>query len=482
MADEQVKRVALAGGTPVVVGGSVPTRPYGVSWGHDGFIYVGMAGAVSRLPATGGPPEAVITLEEGEVSTGPQLLPGGEWLLFSIRSGSESWDQSRIVVESLETHERRALVTGGRAARMTEAGQLLYVSGSTLFGQAFDPGTFTPKGGPVSLVDDVRTSRGTITGDAYYDLSNRGDLVYVVGGAAGGLSRLAWVDRDGRDSPLPFESAAFNTLRLSPDGRRIAAEVRDSDGGDIWLFNIDRPGGQRLTSDGRSRDPVWSADGEWVYFGAPSTEGADSLDIWRRRADLSGDAEAVLARAGRDTPWSVSGDGERLAFSALGDARKVGVLSLSEQVEPTEYGPPGSYATNPSISPDGRFIAYDSGETGRGDVFVMEVESGRKQLISSGGGNGAAWSRAGDEIFFWSGEDMQVVTVVSLERLEFSAPKTLYSLPGHAYDYEVTADGQRFIHVVPAVPANAASPASSTPEVRVVLNWFQELDARVPVK
>ncbi|HSG00517.1 MAG TPA: hypothetical protein VLA20_05265, partial [Vicinamibacterales bacterium] len=429
---------------------------------------------------TGGPPEAVITLEEGEVSDGPQRLPGGEWLLFSTKAASESWDQSRIVVESLETHERRVLTSGGHAARMTVAGQLLYVSGSTLFGQAFDPATFAPKGGPVSLVDNVRTSRGTVTGDAYYDLSNRGDLVYVVGGV-NEQSRLTWVDRDGRDSPLPFEPASFNTLRLSPDSRRIAAELRDSEGGDIWLFNVDRPGGQRLTSDGRSRDPVWSPDSEWVYFGAPSADGAGSLDIWRRRADLSGGAEAVLARAERDVPWSVSDDGERLAFSALGDAAKVGVMSLSGQVEPTEYGPPGNYARSPSLSPDGRFIAYESGESGRSEVYVMEVESGRKQIISSGGGMAALWSRGGDEVFFWSGQDMQAVTVISLERLEFSAPKTLYSRPGHEYDYEVTADGQRFIHIVPAAPSGAVA-APTAPEIRVVLNWFQELDARVPVK
>jgi serine/threonine-protein kinase len=481
VADGQVKRVALAGGTPVVVGGPVPLRPYGVSWGHDGFIYLGMAGAVSRLPATGGPPEAVITLEEGEVSDGPQLLPGGEWLLFSTKSATETWDQSRIVVESLETHERRVLTTGGHAARMTAAGQLMYVSGSTLFGQVFDPLTFTPRGGPVSLVDDVRTSRGAITGDAYYDISSRGDLVYVAGAASNEQSRLAWVDRDGGDSLLPFEPASFNTLRLSPDGRRIAAEELGADGGDIWLFNIDRPGGQRLTSDGRSRDPVWSPDGEWIYFGAPSAEGADDLDIWRKRADLSGDAEAVLARAERDVPWSISADGAWLAFTSLKEDRTVGVMPLSGQVEPTEYGPPASYASNPSISPDGRFIAYESSETGRTEVYVREVESGRKQLISSGGGMAATWSRKGDEVFFWAGDDMQVATVISLERLEFSAPRTLHSRPGHAYDYEVSADGQRFVHIVPATPSGAVA-APTVREIRVVLNWFQELDARVPVK
>ncbi len=478
--NEQMMRVASSGGPPEVVGGPIPERPLGVNWADDGYIYVGLSGDIARVPETGGVPEVVIDLPDGQFASGPQLIAGGRWMLFSLLDGLRDWDEAQIVAESLESGERRVLVSSGRAGRVTPTGHLLYVFGGVLYARAFDPAAMAVTGGAVPIVSDVRTGAANYTGAAYFDVSPRGDLVYIEG--ATGLfspTRLAWLDRSGRETPLPIEAQPFYQLSLSPDGRRIAASVRPSaQQSDVWLYAVDRPGAQRLTSTGQADAPVWSPDGQWVYYSCFDVSRPDSSGICRRRADLSGEAELVLATT-EAQPWSMSADGRTLAvFLLKPQTVELALISLGDSPRIDVLQTP-SLARNPSLSPDGRFVAFET-EDGSGDfsVYVMEVATRRSQMISAGVGLNPAWAGAGDEIFFWSDADMRSVRVISADRLEFTTPVTLFTRPAHRNEYDVTGDGLQFLHVVP--DREAGAPARL--EIQVVLNWFEELRSKVPVQ
>jgi serine/threonine-protein kinase len=487
--DERIKRVAIAGGSPVDVGGPVPLRPFGVDWAGDGFIYVGMENGIARMPETGGPLEMVVDVEGDERAGSPELLPGGEWLLFVLSKTTGSWDEGHVVAESLATHERRVLVEGARDARVVPTGHLLYVFEGTLFGQVFDVGQVALSGGPVSLVDDLRVAAGGIAGDVYYDVSSRGDLLYVTGQNSAVGRHLVFVDRRGQQAPLPSDPAGLQAARISPDGRRIAAQ--DILGGtDLWLYDVDRPGRQRLTSDGKSTDPVWSPDGEWVYYSSPSqgSETAARRSVWRSRVDLSGQPEEVLKMTDADVaPYSISADGRRLAIEVeQGGESWVAVADLEGTAEPIRLSREGvGIAREPSLSPDGLFVAYASAETGSPQIFVQEVSTGRSRVISTSGGTHPRWSGTGTEIIFpvFQAADIVSVNVISAERLEFSPPEMLMRRPTGANNvWDVSQDGQRLLFAVPEATLGEALGEAPQWEIRVVLNWFEELKARVPVK
>jgi len=485
--DGRIKRVAIAGGSAVDVGGPVPLRPFGIDWADDGFIYVGMENGIARLPETGGAPEMLIEAGTDERVGSPQLLPGGEWLLFVLSKTGSPWDQGHVVAENLTTHERRVLVEGARDARVIPTGHLLYVFENTLFGQVFDVDDVVLRGGPVSLVDGVSIAVAGIVGDVFYDVSDRGDLVYVAGENSAAGSRLVLVDRQGAQTPLPSDPSGLQAARLSPDGRRIAA-MDIAGGSDIWLYDVDRPGRQRLTSDGRSSSPVWSPDGEWVYYGSrgPGSQAGARLSIWRSRVDLSGQPEEVVTVPDADiAPYSISADGRRLGIQVdLGSERYVALVDLEGPSEPIRLSREGvGGAREPSLSPDGVFVAYASAETGRAQIFVQEVSTGRSRVISTTGGTHPRWAGTGKEIIFLNRGDIMVVNVISAERLEFSPPEPLIQRQaGFANSaYDVSRDAQRLVLAI-AETALGQGQGQQAPqmEIRVVLNWFEELKARVP--
>ncbi|HSG01822.1 MAG TPA: hypothetical protein VLA20_11845, partial [Vicinamibacterales bacterium] len=285
--------------------------------------------------------------------------------------------------------------------------------------------------------------------------------------------------------PLPLapqELVGTAGFALSPDRTRIVAEV----GGDpvqLWLFDVDRAGGQRLTRDGGTW-PVWSADGEWVYFGV---EGDDGTEIWRKRADLSGEAEQVYAGPGAQRPRSVSTDGAYLYFEQVPDAsgdRGWGRLSLDGDRTAEVIVEGRGIESSPWPSPDGRFVAYNSDESGEAQVYVIELATGRRWLLSTGAGPGyiSTWTESG-EIVFWSNTDsMTSVAVTTEPEFTHAPPVVLHRRPGQFYPYEVTSDGQRFVHTVRSDAADDTGTPPASSRVLVVQNWFEELKRFVPVR
>ena len=213
----QLKKVAVSGGAPVSLA-DLPTRPRGPSWGVDDMILYGQPEGIMRVPGAGGTPELLISFGEGERIYGPQLLPGGEWVLFTMSTGSDSTDEAQIVTQSVTTGERTVLINGGRDGRYLSTGHLVYLLNNVLFAVPFDVGARQVTGGPVPLVEGVSSSVAS-GGDrpAHFSVSANGSLVYVSGTAGGdGLVSLVWVDRNGDEERLPAPRRAYEYPRVSP--------------------------------------------------------------------------------------------------------------------------------------------------------------------------------------------------------------------------------------------------------------------------
>lgn len=473
-ADGQIKRMAVTGGAPVSLAPS--DRPFGASWSADGYIYFGEAATgISRVPESGGLPEVVVSKEGDEVLYGPGMLPGGDWLLFTVAVGSREWNDASIVAQSLSSGERRELISGGRNGRYVPTGHLIYVRDGVLYGVSFDPGTVEVMGGPVSLIEGVRRSTANTTGAAFLDFDAAGSLVYIPGDSGDNEGVvLTWLDRDGNLEPLPFPPRAFGAMRLSPDGERIAVRVTE-DQEHIWIYEVERGGSQRLTREGHNDYPVWSPDGEWIYF--ESDRGGTS-DIWRRRADLSGEAEPVVQADTRLFPYSVSSDGTNLLYVEEPDdasVRNIWLVALEDEADPVPLVTDKGMSRFPVFSPDGRFVAYDSNETGDYEIYVKEIDSGRRWPVSTAGGTSPSWPSAGGEIVYRDAGRTQAVPVDTTTDFEAGTPIN-FGLSTSVF-HDTTADGQRIL----MLRGSGADGDSGAPaHIRVVLNWFADLRARIP--
>ncbi len=272
-------------------------------------------------------------------------------------------------------------------------------------------------------------------------------------------------------------------MDLSPNDQRIALEIVGDDGDiDIWIYEIERGGsGVRLTTEGNNRYPVWSPDGEWVFF---ASDRGGNYDIFKRQADRSFDAELVLDTEADVWPTSISADGEMLLFdSGALPNRDVGMLALDtgdmEMLVDT-----AALEIWGSFSPDGRFFAFVSNETGQNEVVVREVSSGRTFPVSTStrGGWFPRWSRDGREIYYRSVTSPGIlVAEVDLESFSASAPVELSDIGMRSFsNFDATADGQKFLVTVPVGSDETGGDAAPGPRLNVVLNWFEELNRLVP--
>ncbi len=477
-----VKVVSLRGGPPVVVqkggvGGGT------ISWGLGGFVYfIDASGQmVRRVASSGGPPEDVVRLVTDDSTTRYgylSVLPGGRSALvasFPANFGNEAVYSIRGV--DFETGKLGTRVPGV-AGIYTSNGQLLYVTyNGTLMGVGFDPQTLTTRGRPAALIEglDVR-----LTGLTDFAVSESGTLVYVAGGL-NAAEDFVWVSRTGELTVVDpdWGDPEFENFELSPDGKRAAVTISASRQ-DIWIKQLDRGAKSRLTFGGAGNwSPSWSPDGRYVSFisarGGPSS-------LWRRRADGVGVEELVakLPRDIVDVRWSR--DGKWLLLS-VGAPPSSDVFAMQLGVDST----PRPLLTEaydeglPALSPDGRWLAYVSTETGSAQVFVRPfpaVQDGKWQ-ISTGGGDGPLWGRDSRELVFRSGGGGTIYSVDMAHGPGQASPRILAQLPalsqfesnglgGHMF--EMSPDGRRFLMV-------RQGAGDKSGDLIVVLNFFNELRA-----
>jgi eukaryotic-like serine/threonine-protein kinase len=489
----QLKRVSVTGGAPVTLG--AVGIPFGASWEADGTILIGQGPkGILRMPAAGGTPEVLIPVDAGQIVHGPRMLPGGEWVLFTLlRPGAAiSWDGAQIVIQSLATGERIVLIEGGRDANYLPTGHLVYAREATLLAVPFDLGARRVTGGPVPLVENVGNTGGSA--GQFSVAARNGSLVYVAAGSISLLSAprtLVWVDRKGQETPLAVPPRGYIYPRVSPDGTRVALDVRDGVP-DIWIWDIGRETLTRLTFDPRAdRSPAWSPDGRRVAFS--SQRDASPGNLFWQAADGTGDADR-LAEGERDMfPTSFSPDASQIlinvatggATGGQGENDDIATVSLKAKgrampLLATMFG-----ERNGEVSPDGRWLAYESDESGREEIYVRpfpDVQSGRWQ-VSTGGGTRPLWARNGRELFYLVGQGR--VMSVPIQRGEsFSAgnPQVVfegpYLAPNSGRTYDVSPTGERFLMLKEA--GSAAKTSGSPPSIIVVQGWFEELKRRVP--
>ncbi len=484
----ELKKIAISGGAPIGLSGA--TRPYGVSWETDGTILFGQPEGIRRVSENGGDAALIIEAREGEQVHGPQLLPGGEWVLFTATAaaGSSRWDQAEIVAESLATHDRVVLRRGGSDARYIGTGHLVYALDDGLFAVPFDLDTLQVTGGAVSMAEGVLRSTvpAQTTATANYGISGDGSLAYVYGvgglGSTSSIQNLVWLDAQGTIEPLGAPPGVYEHPRLSPDGNWIAVTKLGNDGvPDVWIHDVRRNVSSRLTYDG-GEHPIWTPDGLSIVFSS-FRDGVRQL--FRIAADSSDEEKLVRTGINDRVATSISPQGV-LAFEELsGNETSWDLFTASledeESPEPFLQTPAGEYA--PTFSHDGRWIAYVSGESGRREVYVRAFPGpGGKRQISTEGGRDPAWDRSGRELYYRSlqGDELSAVQV-DLENGFSPGPSRVLSNTQFGRsawtraNYDVSLDG-RFLLLQPvdeeAVVRN---------QINIVLNFFEELKERVPV-
>ena len=494
-ADNQLKRVSVSGGAPVTLGAA--DNPWGASWGADDTILFGQRDGIWRVPGTGGTSESVISIEAGEAVHGPQMLPGGDLVLFTLRpAGTASWDASQIVVQSLASGDRTVLIDGGRDARYVKTGHLVYALNGNLLAQAFDLDQRTVRGGAVALVDGVRSANGG-TGAAMFSVSDDGTLVYVPGAGADGAARLLWVTADGQEEMLGAPARAYTAVSLSPDGTRAALEIAADEGADVWVSELTRGTLTRITSTpGFDGSPLWSPDGDRVIF-ASTRNGRPEL--FSKAADGNGAAQVLATfdeMVGAVQPYAWSPDGTQLLvqLQTADTGLDVGVLSLDGDGTLDMLLQTTADERNPALSPDGRWLAYASTETGGLEVYVQRFpELGDKRQLSVVGttSHSPRWSDDGrlSLIYLQGGPPREVMRVTAEpavtadggETLDFAPPEHLLDYTyyararGHPY-YAISPNDQRLL-VIGGDPVDAVTGT----QINVVLNWHEELLERVPI-
>jgi serine/threonine-protein kinase len=490
--DRTLKKIAVTGGAAVTICPADAT--YGMSWGADGMIVFGQgAKGIMRVSANGGKPEQLVSLKPGEFAYGPQMLPVGETLLFTLAAGEEleQWDNGKIVVLSLKSGERKTLIERGSDARYVSTGHIVYAFGGTLFAVPFDLHHLQVTGGQVPVVERVRRSSGT-TGAAHFSFSNTGTLIYVPGPASpgnGDQQGLALMDRKGTIETLKVPPRSYRFLRVSPNGKRVAFTSEQGKDTNVWIYDIGGTTAPRqLTIGGANRYSVWSADSERVAF---QSDREGDLAIFWQRADGVGAAERLTKpeQGVAHIPDSWSPDGKYLSFTATRSTESaVWTLSLKDKTATVFAQAPSANVRNSAFSPDGHWLAYSSSEmTTLSRVWVQPFPNATattKYAIFEYGQ--PMWSPDGKELFYNSGVgQLSFVSITTKPSFAFGAASRVPATVQNSTPlttprlYDITRDG-KFLIAVSADQAQGGTTAP--PQIQVVLNWFHDLQERAPVK
>ena len=433
----EMKRIATSGGAAVVI--SAVVFPYGASWGPNDAILFGQAEGILRVSTNAGTPALVIPAETGELMDGPQLLPDGDSVLFSVTTstGDTRWDEAQIVVQSLRTGERTVVWEGGSAARYVPTGHLVFALRDGLYAIAFDVDSLTVSGGPVPMVAGVQRvlAPGVNSGTANFGVSAQGSLVYVSGTTVSNARTLALVGRDGVVEPLRVPPAAYLSPRLSPDGERLVVQSVEAEGNVLWVYALSSDSQiQQLTFEGDNHRPIWTPDGQRITF-ASDREGPMSL-YWTP-ADGSGAPERLTTAEAGTSHWpqSWSPDGQTLLFNVQRELLTdwdIWTLSVTGRETQRLYDTPDTLYAGAELSPDGQWLAYGAGpNAGDADIYVEPFPpTGSRHRISQDGAFWPLWSRAGDRLFYrppnlGGAITLKSVDVVTAPAFAFSNEQTL---------------------------------------------------------
>ena len=488
-------KVAVSGGPPTTIGALADTM-YGASWGDDGSIVYSLDRAgLWRVSAAGGTPERLTQpdTKRGELKhLLPQVLPGSRAVLFTVtHTPLPKWDDTEVVVQELATGSRRALIKSAADGRYAASGHVIYLQRGTMMAAPFDLGSLQITGEGISVVAGVMQSANTTneffdSGAGQFAISSVGSLLYVPGGIFPDPERmLVWVRRNGAEEPLPVPVRAYLGPRISPDGTRLTLWTQGDR--NVWVYDLERRSFTRVNVDGRNVRAIWAPDGKRIAFS--STVGGPEENAYLISADSSGTADRLVTCecASHAASWTPDG---RAIIGVEWNKTSYDIVVVdvgAKNKTPLLHGK--AEEQYPDLSPDGRWIAYVSNESGKSEVYVQPFpDLGSRHQISTDGGTAPAWSRDGRELFYTTTETfggqatltrMMAVTVATAPTFVASTPRLLfegrYGATGILRPYDVSVDGQRFL----MVKQKERAPVSASQMV-LVQNWLEELKARVP--
>ncbi len=472
-----LQKVFVGGGAPVTI--ASVRFVAGATWGADGTIVLGIVNSpLQRVSSDGSPVRALTTLDHdtSELShRSPQFLPNGKSVLFTVGKNNGG----SIAVASLETGEHRILFEGSSGLYL-HTGHVVYFQSGDLMAVAFDPEKVETMGTPVPVVHGVAGFRWSGVLHPYYSVSETGTLVYRQGELAAFTQthRLIWVDRHGQSEPFTNDASDYLYPRISPDGTKLAVSEETEVGRNIWLHDLERGTRTRLTFEGTQYVLTWTPDGRRIVF-------SNGLELNWKPAYDSGPTEPLATEQDSAAPSSWSPDGQTLLIvSGYQTQYDIWMISPGGMEAPRPFAVTSFNEKAPAFSPDGRFVAFVSDESGRDEVYAQLFPgTGPKRLVSTDGGDEPVWSRDGRELFYRQGNAMMAVGVEPETEIGFGTPIELFEdryrpSPVGVRNFDVTPDAQRFIMVAP-VESEDTMTAS---HFNIVLNWVEELKRLVPTK
>ncbi len=497
-AERKLKKISVDGGAAVTLCDA--PNGLGASWGDDGTIIAALEGrnGLSRVPSVGGTPMPLTkTSAGGEFHLWPQVLPGSQTVLFTVRTRvGTGIDDANIEVISLRTGERKTLHRGGYFGRyLSDAGgtgHLAYLHQSTLFTVPFHPGSLALTDAPAPILEDV-SSTGRGGGD--FAFARNGVFVYLAGNRTQSGWPISWVNSVGKMAePLQAAIGQYDSPRFSPDGKRLAFSMSTGKGTDILVKDLDRDTPSRLSFlPGVNAVPAWTPDGKSLVFWSsnPAAPG-----LYAIRSDGSGEAKQVTEGKAATFPSSFSPDGKRLAISQPGNGGSPDIFTMPVEADPGPDGPGLRFGKAElflgtpfleyfaAFSPDGRWMAYQSNESGTFEVYVRPFPGpGGRWQVSTGGGHEPMWSRDGRELLFKLADGRLMATAYTAKGDSFTAGKPRVwteirlrrSASGRSYD--IAPDGKRLA----AITAEDSQTDKPPTHLTILLNFFDELRRKAPV-
>jgi eukaryotic-like serine/threonine-protein kinase len=472
----KLRKTSASGGPPQNVCDAVNGR--GGAWGQDMIVFTPSASQpLLRVPVAGGTPEPASKLDTSRVENShrwPWFLPDGKHFLFWARS-SRGTQESMLYVGEPGSLQAKALMKSESTA-VYASGHLLFMRDQSLMAQPFDPRRIELSGEPVPIAEHVAVNGATAR--PLFTASQTGTLVYQSGETSGGWN-LLWFDRSGKQTGSIAQVDRYLNPALSPDGNRLAVMIfAGAQGiGDIWVFDLTRGTSTRLTFGGDSHsNPVWTPDGKTVFY-ASTAKGPPH--IYAKAADGSGPERSVL-----ETPDTVelsrsfSPDGRFLVYERRLAKSETGyhlwALPLFGDGKPFPIVQDASDESLPAVSPDGKWMAYRSNESGRQEIYITAFPAGgAKWQVSTNGGTAAKWRRDGKELFFLDPTDKIVAVDVNASgnAVRLGTPRDLFQTIGIQREYgpfDVTADGKKFL-------LNSGNLKEGSDPFTLVLNWPAEL-------
>jgi serine/threonine-protein kinase len=485
----ELRKIPASGGTPQTL--CRVERSRGASWSEDGTIVIAPspASGLVRVSAAGGQPEPLTKLDaaKGEVThRWPQALPGGKAVLFTSHKKSRDFDEAALEVVVVATGERKLVHSGGAHGRYVRSGHVVYVNGTTLFAVPFDLARLQTSGSPVPIVENIATS--VSEGAGQFSVSDGGRLVYVTADNSVTEYPVQWVDRKGAAASLITEPGTYVNPRLSADGKRLALTVLRDGNWDIWVYDLERGVPTRLTFDPAAEtEQIWSPDGRELAF-ASDKSGLDQL--FRKSADGSGETRPLtLPDHTKSSLWasSWSRDGHiAVTASNTGSGFDVLVTSADSPDKGVTFVGSPFRESDAAFSPDGRWLAYASNESGRLEVYVRPYPpgGGGRWQVSDGGGAYPRWARDGKQLYYRTdtgimsapveavGDTLRVGKPTVAVQGAFRGGTTGVGAGGFTFgDYDVSPDGQRFV----VFPAGSGPGRAEHPHVTFVTHWFDDL-------